>query len=536
MMRKALLPVLVLILSFSFAGKSRQEHDYLSLARELADTVERTARDPETGLYGSLVDTEQGRPHQVSTTHHAGWYLPGLWMLYWQTGDKEYLEWIERHSDALWKRSADPDTGMPWMSMNLEKSAPEGSKVSHRIQYQAAAFQNWPAYMRSLRSGRRYQVVSDMAGNTIILNGLDKDRRERPVFAHAPDYFGCLDLRIPYALGVIDQDPEQWDIISADFKAHEFPARHTTGLWTGIMIVPPFGNFLSTYTWTGTIADDTYTGLILHDLTGRDELLQMTEKHTRLSIKHCYDQEGHYFYRQVNTLTGTVVDAGPRWHTNWEWALTLFILHEMTGDPLYLDTAQDNYQFLMANIDHPGHYAEREGNDWNVPQLALLCLFRYHQTGNERYLKDARRVADYLIEHRLRRENGNLYIGEDRYMDLRETGDFIAMLVCLSDPSLPVMSSRYFLYPVGIRSPVFPVFRDAYVSRFYIREDGVIEARVKGGSGSEDIYVMDLSGRIEKVMVNSKPVEWKAKKVAGHRYVIIPGVELGDVKIEILSN
>jgi|GEM_PF-6599614 len=532
-MKRAVLFALILCVGFSFSGSSMEKKDYLGLAKELARTVERTARDPQTGIYGSLVDTDQHKPNSISTTHHAYWYLPGLWMLYWQTGDETYLEWIERHSNALWENSTDPETGMPWMNFNLDKSGPKGTDVSHRMQYQTAAYNNWPAYMRSLRAGRRYQVVSDRAGNTIILNGLDSKRLEKPVGARAPDYFGCLDLRIPYALGVIEEDPRHFKLINADFKAHEYPARKTTGLWTGLMIVPPFGNFLSTYTWTGTIADDTYTGLILHDLTGDAELLEMVKKHTRLSLKYCYDQEGHYFYRNVNTLTGVVIDGRPRWHTNWEWALTLYVLHETTGGPFWLKYADENYEFLMANFDHPGHYAEREECDWNVPQLALLCLFRYHQTGEKRYLEDARRIADHLVEDRLHRKDGNLYVGEDRYMDIRETGDFIAMLVCLSDPSLPVISSRYFLYPVGIRSPVFPVFKDAHVSRFYTREDGVIMARVQGGEGAEDIYVMDLSGDIKKVLLNGKPVTWKEKEVAGHRFVVLPEVKLKDAKIEI---
>ncbi len=536
MMKKAFLTVLVLAAAFSFSGSSQDRADYLSLAIKLAETVERTARDPQTGLYASKVDTQQGKPYRISTTHHAGWYLPGLWMLYWKTGDDKYLKWIERHSNALWKKSTDPNTGIPWVKFNLDTNKAAGHDISHRMQYQAAALNNWTPYMRSLRSARKYQVVSDKSGHTMVLVSLDSRRLDRPIGAHSPDYFGCMDLRIPYAMGVTTGDPAHFDVISADFKAHEFPARKTTGLWTGLMIVPPFGNFRSTHTWTACIADNTYVGIMFYDLTGRKEFLETVKKHTRLSVKYGYDKKRHYFYHRVSTLTGMVVDARPRWHANYEWALTLYILHEMTGDPSWLETAEENYKFLVENIDDPGNYAGREGGDWNVPQLALLSLFRYHQTGEARYLKDARKVADYLIEHRLRTREGNLYVGDDRYMGLRDAGDFIAMLVCLSDKSLPVMSSRYFLYPVGIRSPVFPVFKDARVTRYYTRDDGVIKARIKGGSGAEDIYVMDLSGDIKKVRLNGEPVKWKEKKVAGHRYVVVSRVELGDVSIEILSD
>jgi rhamnogalacturonyl hydrolase YesR len=469
----------------------------------------------------------------VSTTHHAGWYLPGLWMLYWKTGDDKYLKWIKQHSNALWENSTGPKTGMPWVKFNLETQKPEGHDVSHRMQYQAAALNNWPAYMRSLRSGRKYQVVSDSVGNTMVLVEVDSRKLDRPVGAHSPDYFGCMDLRIPYALGVITEDPTHFEVISDDFKTHEVPARNATGLWTGPMRVPPSGPFRSHHTWTACAADNTYVGLLLYDLTGRKDLLETVKKQTRLAIKYGYNERRHYFYHRVNTLTGIVMDPRPRWHANWEWTLTLLLLHEMTGDPSWKKIAEENYKFLIDNIRNPGNYFKWEASDWNVPQLALLCLFRYHQTGDEKYLEDARKVADYLVLYRIRKDKENLYVGEDRYMGLRDVGDFIAMLVCLSDPSLPVMSSRYFLYPVGIRSPVFPVFKDAYVSRFYTRKDGVVMARVQGGEGAEDIYVMDLSGDIKKVLLNGKPVTWKEKKVAGHRFVVLPEVKLKDAKIEI---
>ena len=193
-----------------------------------------------------------------------------------------------------------------------------------------------------------------------------------------------------------------------------------------------------------------------------------------------------------------------------------------------------NYRWLMDSMADRGHFATSEGDDWNVTQIALLCLFRYHQTGDEKCLEDARRVADFLIDNRLHERGGNWHVGDDRRMDLRECGDFIAMLTCLSDPSLPVMSSRYFLFPVGLRSPSFPVFGEARVDAYRPGGDGSIHARVKGGAGqTEDVWVMVMSREVASVLVNGGRAAFETKKVAGHGYVVIREVDLGDAVIEI---
>jgi rhamnogalacturonyl hydrolase YesR len=535
---------------------------YLDLAKQLAETVDQTAYHAPTGLYASDVDTETGAPWHVMTTHHTGWYLHGLWMLYWETGDDKYLKWIERASAAMWSRLADPNTGLLYMTYDLDKDAPVGTLVSHRIQYQLAAYKQWDNYMKSLRSAAKYQIVTDTAGNRTVMNGVDARNPSNPAGMFSPDYFGCLDLRVPFAIGAIEKNPDYFNVITGDFNSHLISiTKNPTGLWTGELrslargsieealardraakykkndVAWRAGMFAPDSFWNGTVADDTYTGLILHDLTGIRELFDIVVSQTRLALKYCYDPEKHYFYQRVDQDTGKVTSNIPRWHTNWEWALTLYILHETTGDAEFLRTADENYRFLIKHIDDPGLYEEGQGRDWNGPQIALLALFRYHQTGDEKYLDDAMYVADYLANHRLVFRGGRVFVGTDRMMSLREVGDFIAMFLCLADDSHPVISSRYFLFPVGIRAPTLPVFEDAFVSRFHTGPDGIIHASVTGGAGkTEDIWVMDLSGEIAAVRLNGKTASFETKKIAGQRYVIIKSVPLGKVEIEIKNN
>ncbi len=534
------LAILVAFFVFSVPETSLSVEDwqkeYLQVAEKIAATVERTAVDERTGMYLSFVDTELGAPEPLSRTHHANWYLPGLWMLYWRTGDPVYLEWIERHSNGLWKAGIEPGTGMPWMWYDKNEGGRIRKGVGHRIQYQVASYGNWDKYLRSLHSGVKYQIVSDGRGRRTVLDHIDPRRPEDPTGQISPDYFGCLDLRIPYAAGTIEHKPELYDVITDDFRSHAAKVFGMgTGLWSGILTVSPVtGKIKPLYVWSGVNADDTYTGLILADLTNRPEIFKMVEHQTDLALKHCYDHEGKYFYSLVDTLTGIPIDKSPKRHTNWEWALTFFILHEATGDDRWLGPGMDNYKWLIDTLDDPGNYVRGEGNDWNVMQIALLALFRYHQTGDEQYIADARRVADYLIEHRLFERDGNLYVGDDRQMDLREAGDFIAMLVCLSDPALPVISSRYFLYPVGIRSPVFPVFERAYVDAYVGQEDGSLVAVVKGGAGMvEDVWVMVMSREVGNVKLNGTEVNFEFTKIAGQGYIILQKVDLANAVIEV---
>ena len=553
--------VIVAMLAAASPGEETPKIDrekYLEIAKQLAATVERTARHQGTGLYASAVDIETGELKNNVKNNYANWYMNGLWMLYWNTGDDKYLEWIDRQSDALWSVSADPDTGMPYIEFDLEKRAPVGDLQSHRIQYQVCAHKYWDEYMRSLRSAMKYQMVTDAAGNRMALHDISIKDPERPGGRHAPDFFGCLDLRIPYALGTIEGRPELYDTMVDDFYAHTIRTwPSATRLWSGTMVVPhgagmfsPLykgdgsrphawwkpGMFFPTSVWSGTIADDTYTGLILRDLAGKEELMNIVEDQTRLALKYCFDEDEHYFYQGVSTITGTPVDPKPRWHTNWEFALTMYILHAETGDPEWLEAAEKNYRFVVDNHAHPGHYAMGQGSDWNVPQVVLLSLFRYHQTGETRYLEDAIMVADYLIENRLTRRGDDVFVGVDGEMLLREAGDMIAMLVCLSDEGLPVVSSRYFLFPVGIRSVSFPVFENAFVTRYHTRDDGVLEAKIEGGDGmTEDIYVMHLSGDIEEVKVNGKRVDFSETRIAGHRYIMVPDIRMGKVHLEVFS-
>lgn len=553
----------ILVLFFgvpAFAGvPAPAKERYLDLAKRLADTVEKTARVEPSGLYASDVDTETGTPWHEMTTHHTGWYLHGLWMLYWETGDEKYLKWIERASAAMWSQLADHNTGLLYMTYDLEKGAPVGTLVSHRIQYQLAAYNQWDNYMRSLRSAAKYQIVTDAAGNRTVMNGVDSKNPSNPAGMFSPDYFGCLDLRVPFAIGAIEKKPEYYQVVVDDFKLHLISVtKNPTGLWTGELRALARGSMEETMVrdraarykksdvawrpgmfapdsfWNGTVADDTYTGLILHDLTGLRELFDIVVNQTRLALKFCYHPEKHYFYQRVDQDTGKVTSDTPRWHTNWEWALSLYILHETTGDEEFLRRAEENYNFLIKHIDDPGHYDEGQGQDWNVTQIALLSLFHYHQTGDEKYLDDAMYVADYLANHRLVFRGDNVFVGTDRLMSLREVGDFIAMFLCLADDSHPVISSRYFLFPVGIRVPTLPVFEDAHVSRFYTGPDGVVRASVTGGAGkTEDIWVMDLSGEIASVRLNGKETPFETKKIAGQRYVILRSVPLGKVEIEI---
>lgn len=509
---------------------------YLEIARRIADTVERTAVDPKSGMYLSFVDTQTGAPETLSRTHHANWYLPGLWMLYWRTGDPALLDRILRHSNALWKSGADPGTGMPMMWYDLNQGGQPEKGAGHRIQYQVAAYRNWGPYLRSLRSGVKYQIYQDWRGRRTVLDHIDPRRPDDPRGQGSPDYFGCLDLRIPYAAGTIEGRPELYDVIADDFRAHAAKLGGLgTGLWTGTLTVSPLTRAITpTYLWSGVNADDTYTGLILHDLTGRQDLFDMVAEQTGLALDHCFHPKENFFYSLVNTLTGTIVNPAPKYHTNWEWALTLFILHQETGDRRWLDAGLANYQWLLDHLDDPGHYAANNGDDWNVMQISLLALFRYHQTGDAKYLADARMVADHLIERRLFERGENLFVGDDRVMDLREPGDFIAMLVCLSDPALPVMSSRYFLYPVGIRSPSFPVFENAYVDAYRTDPDGALRAVVKAGAGQvEDVWVMVMSREVKSVRVNGAETGFERRTVAGQGYVVMRQVKLDDAVIEV---
>ena len=180
---------------------------YLSIAKDIAASVERTGVDPETGMYLSFVNTETGSPMSPSRTHHANWYLPGLWMLYWRTGDATYLEWIARHGGGLWNSCVDPGTGMPWMWYDIGKGGQAGRGAGHRIQYQVAALGNWDSYLRSLRSGVKYQIVSDGRGKRTVIDHIDPRRPGDPKGMYSPDYFGCLDLRIPTPPGPSSATP-----------------------------------------------------------------------------------------------------------------------------------------------------------------------------------------------------------------------------------------------------------------------------------------------------------------------------------------
>ena len=45
---------------------------------------------------------------------------------------------------------------------------------------------------------------------------------------------------------------------------------------------------------------------------------------------------------------------------------------------------------------------------------------------------------------------------------------------------------------------------------------------------------MSLSGKIEEVLLNGKPIDWGEEKVAGQRYIALSGIKLQEEINEIL--
>jgi hypothetical protein len=521
---------------YSFLEVNRRgasSYDYLDYANRIARTIEKYGVDKDTGLIASHVDVANRKPLSLDTLGWAGWSLCGLWSLYWETGNKSILRMIENHSNAFWTYGIHP-IGLPYYKFDLELNKGEGNTVGYRIQYQTHALGNWDAYLCALEAAMKYQVKEDARGLRTVVMTLDGDKPYETSGLRSPGYFGCLDLRIPYVNWVISDDESALNIIKDDFSIHRINS--PTGLWHSEIEFKDKNLLVGKNIWMGCIADNTYCGLIFYDLTKDEWFLDFVKKQTDLALKYGFDENKNYFVNKVDVRTGNKLDLACRWHTNWEWCLTLLILGEYTHEEKYLEYANRNYDFLIENIANPGNWAQDQGGDWNLPQVGLLSLFRYHQTGEKRFLEDAFKVGKFIVKHRLRIVGDEVWVGRDKLMSLRDAGDTIAFFVSLANPSHPIFSARYFLFPVGINSPSFPIFRHAYVDRFYSTDSGKkIFAKIVGGEKKEkaDAFVMVLSGKITKVKVNGELTNWETLKVGDQRFVKIGEVPLANAEIEI---